>query len=80
MVEIGSGFLGTGQAIIFCRGAAAQVAVLRQDEPDPVAALAAREQLSQRSLVYATALCIDEPLKVEGIARGGIRRGPVSPY
>jgi hypothetical protein len=57
----------------------AEVAVLGQDEPNPVPALPARAQLGQRRLVNAAGLRLDEALQVERVVTGRLwRRGAQS--
>ena len=50
--------------------AAAQLAQLREDEPDPVAAFAAARN-SATTVSYTAFLCVDEALQVEGIGAIG---------
>ena len=65
--EVGGGFVGAGQAVIFGGGAFAEVAVLGEDEPHPVAALLPRLQFGERGFVDAARLRFDEACKIIGV-------------
>jgi hypothetical protein len=57
----------------------AEVAVLGQDEPDPVAALPAGAEFGQRRFIDAAGLRLDKALQVERVVAGRLwRRGAQS--
>lgn len=82
MRQVRPGLAQICHGVLLSHGAAAKPGQLREDEPHPMADLAARSHLGQSPLVDPTRLGRDEPVQIEWIAHGaivhrggGVRRG-----
>ena len=65
MVDVCVKLVAAGDAIALRQGAASEPVRLREDEPDPVAPLAAGANLGERPLKDAARLCAHEALDVK---------------